>query len=161
MYKSRKFVRSLWIISFALTLFAVNVWSQTGTSTITGTVTDAQGGNVPGASVVLIGEQGSSRTATTNDSGIYKFASIPPGNYKIEIEAAGFKKSSVSSFQALVDKTNEINIKLEVGQVNETVNVTSTGLENIVNTQDASLGNNFVAQQILQLPWKVAMWQIF
>ncbi|NJM52634.1 MAG: carboxypeptidase regulatory-like domain-containing protein [Blastocatellia bacterium] len=113
---------------------------------------DGQGNIVPGAIVALISEQNSRRTVTTNDSGVYTFASVQPGSYKIEVEAKGFKKSSLSSFQALVDKATEINITLEVGQVTETVEVNTSGIENIVNTQDASLGNNFVAKQIEQLP---------
>jgi len=133
-------------------LFGVNAFSQTGTSTVTGTVADAQGNLVPGASVTLISEQNGRRTTVTGDNGTYTFASIQPGSYKIEVEAKNFKKSSLSTFQALVDKTSEINVKLDVGQVTETVNVDTSGIENIVNTQDASLGNNFVSQQILQLP---------
>ena len=43
-------------------------------------------------------------------------------------------------------------MNLEIGAVTETVNVIAGGVENLVNTQDASLGNNFVSQQILQLP---------
>ncbi|HEX9003088.1 MAG TPA: TonB-dependent receptor, partial [Blastocatellia bacterium] len=45
-----------------------------------------------------------------------------------------------------------MNVSLEVGQVTEVVNVSASAAENIINTQDASLGNNFVAQQIIQLP---------
>lgn len=132
--------------------FSINGWSQTGTSTVTGTVADTQGNAVPGASVTLISEQNNRRSTVSNDSGIYTFATVQPGNYKIEVEAKGFKKASVNTFQALVDKPNEINVALEIGQVTETVNIDATGIENIVNTQDASLGNNFVSKQIEQLP---------
>src|SRR5690606_37078853 len=77
---------------------------------------------------------------------------IPTGAYRIEVEAPGFKKALVSQFQALTDITTDISVTLEIGQVTETVNVQASSLESIVNTQDASLGNNFVAQQISQLP---------
>lgn len=51
-----------------------------------------------------------------------------------------------------MDSTANLNIKLEIGEVTETVNVDAAGLESLVNTTDASTGNNFVSQQILNLP---------
>ena len=129
-----------------------SVYSQAGTSSISGTISDAQGDIVPGATVVLTSEQNVRRTAMTNESGVYTFASIQPGTYTIEVEAAGFKKASLSAFQALVDKATTISVTLEVGQVTETVNVDTTGIENIINTQDAKLGANFVKRQIQELP---------
>lgn len=131
---------------------ALTLYSQTGTSSVTGTISDAQGKIVAGATVTLISQQNARRTAVTNESGVYSFASVQPGTYKIEAEAKGFKKASLSEFQALVDKATTLDIPLEVGQVTEVVNVDSGGLESIVNTQDAKLGNNFVSKQILQLP---------
>lgn len=143
--------RIMFLALFSMFLW-MNAYSQSGTSLITGTISDGQGNIVPGASVALISEQNGRRTTMTNESGVYTFASIQPGSYKIEVEAKGFKKSSLSTFQALVDKPTTINITLEVGQVTETVNVDTTGIENVVNTQDASLGNNFVSKQIENLP---------
>ena len=126
--------------------------AQVGTATVTGTVTDQQGNAVAGATVRLLNNSGSNRTGTTNDGGVYTFPSVQTGAYRIEVEMAGFKKASISNFQALTDISTEVNVKLEVGQVTETVNVDAASLESIVNTQDASLGNNFVSRQILSLP---------
>ncbi|HTH36562.1 MAG TPA: carboxypeptidase-like regulatory domain-containing protein, partial [Pyrinomonadaceae bacterium] len=149
--KIRNLIASFLASVLVMTL-AATAWSQTGTSSVTGTVTDQQGNAVAGASVRLISTQGTTRTAVTNDNGVYQFPSVQTGSYTLEIESAGFKKSSVSSFQALVDNVAKIDVALEVGAVTETVNVNAGGLESIVNTGDASLGNNFVSQQILQLP---------
>lgn len=152
MKKNFIFLRKL-IFSTMLLLTAVGSGlAQAGTSLVTGTVSDPQGNAVTGATVTLIGEQNNRRTGITNENGTYTFTSIQPGSYQIEVEGAGFKKTSISAFQALVDKVTEINISLEIGAVTETVNVDSTGIESIVNTQDASLGNNFVKEQIEQLP---------
>lgn len=133
-------------------LFTATAWSQIGTSAVTGLITDQQGNAVAGASVKLISTQGVSRTAVTNDSGVFLFPSVQPGAFTLEVEASGFKKANVSSFQALVDSSTKIDVQLQIGEVTEVVNVDSAGLESIVNTQDASLGNNFVSRQILQLP---------
>src|SRR5688500_4113066 len=149
--KIRNLIASF-LASVLVMTFAATAWSQAGTSSVTGTVTDQQGNAVAGASVKLISTQGTTRTAITNDNGVYQFPSVQTGSYTLEIESAGFKKSSVSAFQALVDNVAKLDVALEVGAVTETVNVEAGGLESIVNTGDASLGNNFVSQQILALP---------
>ncbi|HQU91821.1 MAG TPA: TonB-dependent receptor [Pyrinomonadaceae bacterium] len=133
-------------------MLIANGFAQTGTSVVSGTVRDSQGNVVPGATVTLLSDKGASRTATANSGGTYSFPSLSPGAYRIEVEAQGFKKAAVSEFQALTDLPVVVNVSLEVGQVSETVNVQASSIESIVNTQDASLGNNFVSQQIQQLP---------
>lgn len=143
--------RFLLVVSTTLILTAAAL-SQVGTSNIAGVVSDPQGNVVAGATVKLIGNQGTSRNVVSNDNGFYTFSSVQPGSYRIEVEMKGFKKASVSEFKASVDITTTVNIKVEIGEVTETVNVDAAGLESIVNTSDASLGNNFVSQQILQLP---------
>ena len=129
------------------------VVGQAGTSAVTGAVTDQQGNLVAGATVTLSNsEKNFSRTQTANDNGAFGFSIIPPGQYQLEIEAPGFKKAVVLDVKALVDKPTEVNIQLEVGNVSETVTVASGAGEVLLNTQDATLGNNFVNQQITQLP---------
>lgn len=150
--KKRNWTVSFLISTLLTALFAVNIWSQTGTANVSGAVTDPQGNAVVGATVRLLSNQGTGRTAISNDNGVYSFPSVQPGEYKIEVEMTGFKKASVSEFKANVDSATTINVRLEIGQVTESVNVDAAGLESIVNTQDASLGNNFVSRQILQLP---------
>src|SRR5438552_3831858 len=128
------FTRRLGAVALCLgltALFFVGAGAQTGTSSITGTVSDAQGKSIAGATVTLVSQQNSRRTDVTNESGAYSFASVQPGIYKIEAEAKGFKKANLSDFQALVDKATTIDIPLEVGQVTEVVNVDSSGLESI------------------------------
>lgn len=127
--------------------------AQTGTSSVRGTVTDPQGNVVPGATVNLVNpDTNQTRTQTTSDDGHYTFDLVPPGTYRIEAEAKGFKKAVVTNVVALVANPTETNVQLAVGNVNETVTVSATSAEALVNTTDASLGNNFVSQQITQLP---------
>lgn len=141
------------LLLFTFVLFAWNIEGQTGVSVVSGTVADAQGQVVAGATVKLVSVgQGGERTATTDAGGTFSFTSLTPGTYTLQVEAAGFKRSLVRDVQALVDKTTTIPVSLEIGDVTANVEVTAGGIENIVNTQDASLGNNFVSQQITQLP---------
>lgn len=133
--------------------FVVHAYAQSGTTGISGTVADAQGAAVAGATVTLNNPgKGFSRNTVTNENGVYNFATIPPDTYNIQVEKAGFKKSVQTNVQALIDSPIEINISLQVGDVGEIVTVTADTIDSIVNTQDASIGNNFESRQIQQLP---------
>ena len=136
-----------------LLLFAVSTQGQTGTSGITGVVSDPQGRAVAGAKITLtnIGTNAARETVST-DSGSYIFDLLPPAEYRIEVEAAGFRKSVIEHAKALIGKQTEINIRLDVGTVSQTVEVSISSSNSQINTQDASLGNVLENSQISQLP---------
>jgi hypothetical protein len=140
----------------ALLLLAVHstfVVGQQGTSTVRGLVKDPQGNVVPGASVKLTNlGTNLSRSTTTSDTGTYSFDFIQVGDYRLEVEAKGFKKAFVNEVHALVAKAATIDVQLEVGNVSETITITSGTGEVLVNRDDATLGNNFINKQITQLP---------
>lgn len=134
-------------------LFATAILAQSGTTGVSGTVIDQNGGVVPGASVTLSNPStGLTRTVVTTDSGRYNFPAIQPSTYKIEVEARGFKKLVNSGVQALVNSPLVLNLTLEPGDVSVVVDVTTGTIESIINNQDATIGNNFVPEQIVQLP---------
>ncbi|MDQ3748555.1 MAG: carboxypeptidase-like regulatory domain-containing protein, partial [Acidobacteriota bacterium] len=143
----------IWCALIFSLLIGQSIFAQTGTSSVSGTVADPQGNVAVGATVTLTNpEKNFTRTQTTNETGSYSFSSIPPDTYTLEVSATGFKKAVLNDVKALVAKPTEANVQLEVGNVAETVTVTSTGNESLINTQDASLGNNIVSHQITQLP---------
>ncbi len=126
---------------------------QAGTSTVRGTVTDASGAVIPGATVTLTNPAtGLTRTQVTTGLGTFSFELVPPGTYTLEAENKGFKKGIVSGVQALVGAPTDVRIQMELGNVTEVVTVEAGAAAVAVNTQDASLGNNFVTQQIVDLP---------
>ena len=132
-------------------LAASMAWGQAGTSTVRGEVTDAQGRQVAGATVTIKNPNtGFTRTQTTNSGGSFNFELIPPGDYGMEVEATGFKKT-VQKVSALVGSTIDADVRLEIGTVDQVVQVEATGAV-AVNTEDATLGNNFDNKQITQLP---------
>ncbi|HEX7294381.1 MAG TPA: TonB-dependent receptor, partial [Pyrinomonadaceae bacterium] len=136
-----------------LTIYSTVVFAQQGTSTIRGVVNDPQGNVVSGASVTLTNlGTNLSRTTTTNDTGAYSFDFVQVGDYRIEIEAKGFKKAVVNEVHALVAKAATVDVLLEVGNVAESVTVVSGTGEVLINRDDATLGNNFVNKQVTQLP---------
>lgn len=145
----------LFLTTMLFSVFLISsVHAQSGTSSINGTVSDQNGSAVAGASVRLSNAStGFTRTIVTNDEGNYTFASILPGTYTIEVEAANFKKTIRNDVKALVDSTIGVDFSLQPGDVSAVVDVTGDGgIETIINTQDQTLGNNFVSQQIQQLP---------
>jgi len=112
----------------AVLLLSSVSYAQSGRSTVRGTVKDQQGNLVSGATVTISdSEKNFTRTQTTTQDGNYVFTAIPPGTYKIDVEAASFKKTSVSQVRALVDSSIDADVVLEVGSVSETVNVSASG----------------------------------
>ncbi len=149
--KTRLFSAFFVMLMSAFCVVIVN--AQSGTTGVSGTVVDQNSAAVSGATVTIINaETGFTRTVTTNDEGKFNFLSIPPATYRVEVEATNFKKVINSEVQGLVDKTIEVNIALEPGDVSATVTVTSNTIDSIINSQDATIGNNFVPEQITQLP---------
>ncbi len=130
-----------------------NINAQSGTSRINGTVTDQTGAAVPGATVTITNPNtGFSRSVATDSSGNYSFPGIPPATYRLEVAANNFNKTVNSNVKALVDSTIDVDVALQPGDVTATVDVTTNSIEAVINTQDASIGNNFVPEQITQLP---------
>jgi hypothetical protein len=145
--------RSLPVLFLILVVSTTCLWGQFGASTIRGTVTDPTGAVVSGATVTITNLQTNvSRSQITRSNGSYSFELIQPGDYKVEIEAKGFRKSLVPRVQALVGSVAEVSQALQVGEVSTTVEVVSASGAVQVNTQDATLGNNIISSQITNLP---------
>jgi hypothetical protein len=145
-------MKKLFVLIAACLLLVVTANAQSGSSSVRGIVTDPQGNAVAGATVTLANaERNFSRTQPTNNDGAYSFKPIPPGTYRLEVESTGFKRSQIAKVDALVDTPTDVNVQLEVGSVNETVNITS-GSEAPLNTSDATIGNTFDSKRITELP---------
>ncbi|HEV7744068.1 MAG TPA: TonB-dependent receptor [Pyrinomonadaceae bacterium] len=143
--------KSFFVLAVVFLLGSIS-YAQSGRSTVRGTVKDQQGNVVAGATLTLTNaDRNFSRTQTTTQDGTYVFGAIPPGTYSLEVEAQGFKKTSVTGVNALVDTSTDADIALEVGAVSETVNVTA-GSEAPLNTTDATIGTAFENRRIEQLP---------
>src|SRR5580698_3947332 len=90
--------RTLLVFSLCLFLESVPTWCQNTFGTIVGTVNDNTGAAVSGATVTLTNDEtGERRTGSTDSSGDYQFVSLTPDNYKLEIEATGFKHTPVTA----------------------------------------------------------------
>jgi hypothetical protein len=146
-FRSHKLFALVLLILLVLTS-AVATRAQGGRSTIKGVVKDQQGHVVPGATLNLTSlDKNFARTQTTTADGVYVFSAIPPGAYKVEVEAAGFKKYLLGRVEALVETPLNLDITLEVGSISELVTVTSAN-EPALNSTDATIGNAFENQRI-------------
>jgi hypothetical protein len=106
-------------------LFASLSFAQQLTGTLTGTVADAAGAVVPNAKVTMKSERsGDVRTTVSNGSGYFAVTAVQPGSYTVSIEAPGFKTWQQTGINfAQGDNHTLSNIKLEVGNVSETVEI--------------------------------------
>src|SRR5882762_828305 len=114
--------RLLLVLSVGL-LAAGAVMAQ-ATAELVGTVTDPSGAGVARARVIAVNAgTGASRETVAGVSGDYTLTLLPPGTYNLSVEAPGFRKLSQSGVVLQVDQRARINFAMQVGQVNETVDV--------------------------------------
>jgi hypothetical protein len=138
------------ILSF---LFVASVYSQGAqTGGITGVVTDQGGAIVKGATVDVISETTgrSVRTVTVEDDGSFTATLLPPGNYRLEVSAANFKKAVVAGVQVRITETTRQDVSLEVGRIQETVNVEAA--PSLINPSSAQTGQALDSQTLNTLP---------
>jgi len=148
------FVGWVLCVAFVCTLAVSSARAQTASSgSITGLVTDPQGGAVPGADVTLTDiATNTKQSSTTNDSGRYNFPVVNPGLYDISVSKSGFKVAKMAQQKVSIGLVLTVNVTLEVGSLSETVVVTSTPLGSELQTANATIGNTIDLKQLELLP---------
>jgi hypothetical protein len=131
-------------------LFPFLLRSQTGLTSLRGTVTDASGAVLAGASVSLDDPSTGFHAAySTDQNGAYEFPQIPPGKYTITLTKPSFGKQ-IKAAELLVSQPATINFTLTVQAITETVEVSD--IAQTVNTSDATIGNAVSNATIQALP---------
>jgi outer membrane receptor protein involved in Fe transport len=146
-------MRKIAVLFFAVVLivFAGTVWAQTETGQISGTVTDATGGVVANAKVVVKSvNTGMTRETTTNSSGLYTSPSLKPDTYDVTIQFTGFK-TFTQRVVVSVGSRVEVSAQLTVGAQVEVVEVTAKEV-NAVNTESQTLSSVITGEQLDALP---------
>jgi hypothetical protein len=134
-----------------VTCFVHPALAQLETATVSGQVVDPSGLIVAGAQVRLVDiDRDSSTSAATNNSGLYTFASVHPGRYRMEVDAAGFRKVNVTGLTLNVQDHIEQNFHLQIGSVAESVTVEANAQQ--VNTTDATVSTVVDRQFAENLP---------
>ncbi|HXW06382.1 MAG TPA: TonB-dependent receptor [Vicinamibacterales bacterium] len=120
-------------------------------SSIEGTVTDASGAIVPGASVTITNEAtGATQTVTTSGSGYYRFPALPGSTYTVRVTLSGFKTAVQANILLQAAETKTVNVTLESGQVEEEITV--SGLAPLVETAEGRVSGLIETTQITNLP---------
>ncbi len=150
---SSLFVKRVFGILACFFLLASFCLGQQLTGTLTGTTFDATGAAVPNAKVTLKNEaSGDVRSTVSNDTGYFSITAIPPGSYQVTVNAPGFKawQEGHIVFSQGANLTMP-NIKLQIGQVSETVEITA-GAEAVVPVDTAEVSTSLNTGLVEDIP---------
>ena len=127
------------------------LWCQDARGSIGGRVTDTQDALVTGARVIAVNEKtGGTASAVTNESGSFRLPFLLPGDYKLTVEMSGFRTYSQSGIGLRVGDSLDLAIRMEVGNVSETVEV--KGGTPLLDTGNSSIGQVIDSKRLEDLP---------
>jgi hypothetical protein len=141
-------VRSLAIVLVLLPALAA---AQQGTTELRGMLQDAQGGALPGVTVVVRNQEtGMFREVISNADGTYFISGLIPGVYEINAELQGFKKFTRRDVALEIGRTATVDITLEVGGLNEVITV--TGTQTTIDLTSKEVGGRVTDRELTGLP---------
>src|SRR6266404_3263257 len=149
--KLRRFY--LFTLPLMVTLFFTVAATALGQSTATfqGSVTDQKGAVVPNATVIVRNQAtGIERTVQTDSSGNFQLAALPAGMYSVEVQAQGFKSAAVSDLSIEVARTVNKNFELQVGSLEQKVNITAD--TPVIETATTSVGQVINQRTVQEIP---------
>src|SRR5215472_3706551 len=132
---------------------------STTTGAINGKITDTTGAVMPGVTITINSPsmQGT-RTDVTGADGVYRFSAIPPGDYTVRYELAGFETVIREGLRVGLGFTATVNIELRVARLSESVTV--SGQSPVVDITTTKTSTNFDSQQLASLPNARDFWSI-
>jgi hypothetical protein len=143
----------IWVVGF---LASVPLHAQVAGASLTGTISDAQGGAVPSAKVTAKnGATGVTNETSTNAAGVYNLVNLLPGDYNVTISAMGFN-TTTTKVTLTVGAQQELSLALKVGEMSQLVEV--TGAAPVIETENATLSGNVQSAQIVELPLNGRDW---
>jgi hypothetical protein len=139
------------LVAGCAVLFSLQAAAQYTDGSIDGMITDPSGASISGATVhVTNAETGQVFTVATDSSGYYRVVHLRPSKYRVRVEQAGFKTSEASGVAVNVDSTTRVDMKLQVGAVSETVEV--SGGVPLVQTEESRLSDIISSREVTDLP---------
>jgi len=139
MKKTLNWLFCVFALFVMVALPAVGQESSSITGGLSGAVTDPTGAGIPGATITLVGPQGT-RTLITDNLGRYSASGLTPGFYDVTVDKPGFKKLQAKHSEVVVNSSSSLNLAMEVGDVNQTVEVSSTAVA--IDTQATAITSN-------------------
>jgi hypothetical protein len=145
---------------FILTIYVSNCApanAQVTGATLSGTVTDPSGSVIAGAEISIkdLGT-GTARTVTTDNAGLYSAPNLAPGNYEVDVTAAGFSKAVQSNLTLSVGQQQSLNIAMKVGESTQTVTVSESAPT--VELSSATLSAQVNSTTVRELPLNGRDW---
>jgi Carboxypeptidase regulatory-like domain len=138
------------IVFMLFVCVATGAYAQ-GLGTVSGTVVDPSGASVGAATVILTQvKTGAASTQVTRPDGLYVFPSVSPTDYRLDVTANGFKKYEQAGITVHADQSITLNISLQVGSEQVTVNVEASAVQ--VDTTTGTLSQVIGQQQVNELP---------
>src|SRR6185295_6640892 len=122
-------------------------------ASIQGTVTDANGAVVSGASVVVTSkETNTTQDAKTGEDGFYRVSGLAPGKYAVAVEMQGFKRKTLDNVSVTAEAPIGVNVVLEAGDVSEAVTISAGESAGSVQTENANIDRALTTREIQRIP---------
>jgi Carboxypeptidase regulatory-like domain/TonB dependent receptor len=139
-------------LGIGLALFPHTAPAQAVYGSVFGTVTDASGAAIPGATVTVTDEnKGTSVTAKSNESGGYTVEHLIPDLYTVKVEMAGFKSFETNHLQVLADTSPKVDAAMQAGGASQTVTVNADAIPQL-KTDRADVATTFDQKTVADLP---------
>src|SRR5690349_5898631 len=146
----RRSLGTLLLLAFGLLIPGL-AFAQTGAASLTGIVSDQTGAAVPGATVTATNQSTNvDYTAVSNEAGTYTINGLPVGTYVVKSELSRFKTAATKPLQLEANQIARVDFKLELGAVEETVEV--TGESAVLQTESATVGEVISGTTLQALP---------
>jgi hypothetical protein len=143
----------LFLLITALLTFSLAAVAQTSRGTVVGTITDANGAVIPGATVTLTNlETTITRTTTTNDEGNYRFDAVDLGNYSVQVSATNFGAATKTGLLVNANQSTDGSAQLAPAGQSVIVDVT-TDAAALLQTETPVRGGNIDERKITELPF--------
>jgi hypothetical protein len=144
-------LRSLVLLVFVVLSFTTTAHAQFDAS-LRGTVTDPSGAVISGAIVTLTNKDTNQVNKSQSDnSGIYTFNALAPGNYRVLAEREGFKKKAIAQVVLIPEQPNALDVHMELGDVQQTVTVNGSAAP-LLDTDTATVSATINSNEIQHLP---------
>ena len=138
-------------VALLVAMIATPAGAQERFSGLTGTVTDASGAVLPGASVVITNkETGKVFTAVTGADGVYRVLDLEPGRYSVKMELSGFATTEFPDVNLFLGKTITVDSSLKIGGVAEAISVTAESP--LIDTRNTTIAHNVSAEEFERIP---------
>lgn len=148
--RQRLVLMAILVVTLALVTAPV-ASAQVLYGSIIGSVEDASGGLVPGATVTVTNKgTGATREVTTDDAGRYSVASLLPGRYDVKITAQGFRTTTRTDVEVTANTVSRIDQRLEVGQLAEQVTVSASAVQ--LQSDKSDVRTELTSQTLTNMP---------